>query len=127
MILVDTSVWVDHLRSGIPELAARLEGGEVLIHPWVVGELACGNLRDRDRHRVLTLLQGLPMAPNASDSEVLTMLETHQLMGRGIGWIDAHLLASALLSRAALWTRDKRLAGIAKELGTGRSPGDPEP
>jgi predicted nucleic acid-binding protein len=125
VILVDTSVWVDHLRSGIPELAARLEGGEVLIHPWVIGELACGNLRDR--HRVLSLLQGLPMAPTASDPEVLSMLETHQLMGRGIGWIDAHLLASALLAHGALWTRDRRLAGIAEELGAGRSPGGTEP
>ncbi|MFM7312373.1 MAG: type II toxin-antitoxin system VapC family toxin [Cyanobium sp.] len=118
---MDTSVWVDHLRSGIPELAARLEGGEVLIHPWVIGELACGNLRDRQG--VLTLLQGLPMAEAASDPEVFALLERHQLMGRGIGWIDAHLLASALLARGPLWSNDRRLARIAGELGVGWSGG----
>jgi len=115
VILVDTSVWVEHLRSGVPELAARLEGGEVLIHPWVIGELACGTLRDR--HRLLNLLQGLQMASTASDPEVLAMIEIQQLMGRGIGWIDAHLLASALLEQVPLWTHDRRLARIAAELG----------
>lgn len=121
MILVDTSVWVEHLRSGVVELAALLERGEVLIHPWVIGELACGD--QLDRHRVLTLLQGLPAAPTASDAEVLMLIETHQLMGRGIGWIDAHLLASALLARAPLWTHDRRLAEMAEAIGVGRSTG----
>lgn len=119
MILVDTSLWVEHLNRGVTELACLLEQGEVLIHPWVIGELACGNLRDR--HGVLSLLGGLPTAPSASDPEVLAMIETHRLMGRGIGWIDAHLLASALLARATLWTSDRRLAQIAGDLGAGRS------
>jgi len=115
VILANTSVWVEHLPSGVPELAARLKGGELLIHPWVIGELACGTLRDR--HRLLNLLQGLQMASTASDPEVLAMIEIQQLMGRGIGWIDAHLLASALLEQVPLWTHDRRLARSAAELG----------
>ena len=95
MILVDTSVWVDHLRSGLPHLTTALDGGKVLIHPWVIGELACGNLHDRGR--VLELLQGLTAATVASDSEVLQLIEQQKLMGRGIGYVDAHLLASARL------------------------------
>lgn len=115
MILVDTSVWVDHLRSGLPHLTTALDGGKVLIHPWVIGELACGNLHDRGR--VLDLLQGLPAATVASDSEVLQLIEQQKLMGRGIGYVDAHLLASARLTRCCLWTEDRRLAALAKELG----------
>ncbi len=117
MILVDTSVWVDHLRGGVPRLAALLQEGGVLIHPWVIGELACGNLRNR-RH-VLDLLQGLPAATVASDSEVLIMIERHQLMGRGIGYVDTHLLAAARLSNCALWSHDRRLAVMAAEQGIG--------
>ena len=115
MILADTSIWVDHLRSGLPALAERLSEGGVLAHPWVVGELACGNLRDRSR--VLQLLQGLPQAPLATDGEVMLLIERHRLMGRGIGWIDAHLLASTLLASARLWSGDRRLSQIATELG----------
>ncbi|MCP9798997.1 type II toxin-antitoxin system VapC family toxin [Cyanobium sp. Lug-B] len=115
MILVDTSVWVDHFRSGLPRLATRLQDGEVLIHPWVMGELACGNLRDRVQ--VLGLLQGLPAAVVASDAEVLLLIERDQLMGRGIGYVDVHLLASARLSRCRLWTQDRRLAAVAEEQG----------
>lgn len=114
MILVDTSVWVDHLRSGLPRLATRLQDGEVLIHPWVIGELACGNLRHRAQ--VLQLLQGLPTATVASDGEVLLLIEQEQLMGRGIGYVDAHLLASARLTRCWLWTEDRRLAALARHL-----------
>ena len=115
MILADTSIWVDHLRSGLPSLAERLGEGGVLIHPWVIGELACGNLRDRSR--LLQLLQGLPRAPLATDDEVMLLIERHRLMGRGIGWIDAHLLASTLLASARLWSGDRRLSTIAAELG----------
>ena len=115
MILVDTSVWVDHLRSGLPLLANLLQEGDVLIHPWVIGEIACGNLRNRNQ--VLNLLQGLPTAVVASDSEVLLLIERSNLMGRGIGYVDAHLLAAAKLSRSGLWTQDRRLAALAQDQG----------
>ena len=117
MILVDTSVWVEHLRHGLPRLATLLQDGEVLIHPWVIGELACGNLRNRSQ--VLDLLQGLPAAMVASDTEVLLLIEREQLMGRGIGYIDAHLVAAARLSHCRLWTQDRRLAAVAQEQGLG--------
>lgn len=115
MILVDTSVWVEHLRHGLPRLATLLQEGEVMIHPWVIGELACGNLRNRSQ--VLDLLQGLPAAMVASDVEVLLLIEREQLMGRGIGYIDAHLLASARLSQCRLWTQDRLLAAVAHVQG----------
>jgi predicted nucleic acid-binding protein len=115
VILVDTSVWVEHLRRGLPRLATLLQEGEVLIHPWVIGELACGNLRNRSQ--VLDLLQGLPEAPLASDAEVLLLIERDRLMGRGIGYVDAHLLAAARLSACRLWTQDRRLAAVAEEQG----------
>jgi len=115
VILVDTSIWVDHLRSGLPQLTAALRESAVLIHPWVIGELACGNLRDRSR--VLQLLQGLPAARVATPAEVLALIEQHQLMGRGIGFVDAQLLASARLSHCSLWTQDRRLAELAAALG----------
>ena len=86
-----------------------------MIHPWVIGELACGNLRDRSR--VLQLLQALPAARVASPAEVLTLIEQHRLMGRGIGFVDAQLLASAKLSHCTLWTQDRRLAELAATLG----------
>lgn len=115
MILVDTSVWVEHLRSGNPSLAAELHAGNVLTHPFVIGEIACGTLRNR--REVLDLLGRLPSAPTASHAEALEFLERRALMGRGIGFIDLHLLASAALAAPArLWTRDKRLATIALEL-----------
>ncbi len=115
MILVDTSVWVEHLRHGLPRLATLLQEGEVMIHPWVIGELACGNLRNRQQ--VLELLLGLPMATVASDTEVLLLIERERLMGRGLGYVDAHLLASARLSHCRLWTQDRRLASVALEQG----------
>ena len=115
MILVDTSVWIDHLRRGDSELQAALQAMLVAVHPFVVGELACGNLRARNE--VLSLLQALPSVPVASDREALVFMERHALMGRGIGYVDVHLLASACLGAALLWTRDKRLHGIAAELG----------
>lgn len=115
MILVDTSIWVEHLRHGLPRLATLLQEGKVMIHPWVIGELACGNLRNRQQ--VLELLLGLQMATVASDTEVLLLIESELLMGRGIGYIDAHLLASARLSHCRLWTQDRRLAAVALEQG----------
>ena len=115
MILVDTSVWVDHLRDGTPALAAALEQGRVLTHPFVLGELACGNLKNRGE--VLQLLGELPVAPMATDPEALDFIERRALMGRGIGYVDVHLLASvALAGTAQLWTRDKRLAAVAADL-----------
>jgi hypothetical protein len=115
VILVDTSVWVEHLRSGNATLAAELEAGRVLAHPLVIGELACGTLRNR--REVLDLLGRLPSVPTAAHTEALDFLERRALMGRGIGFIDVHLLASAALAAPArLWTRDRRLAAIAIEL-----------
>lgn len=114
MILVDTSVWIDHLRQGDAELADALQQGRVAIHPFVVGELACGNLRARAE--VLGLLQALPSLPVATSNEVLFFIDAHALMGRGIGYVDVHLLAAARLAGAQFWTRDKRLHGAAADL-----------
>ena len=114
MILVDTSVWIDHLRRGEGELETALELEQVLMHPYVIGELACGNLRNRGE--VLALLQKLPKANVASEAEVLRFIERRSLMGRGIGYLDVHLLAAAALTEAQLWTRDRRLAAAAGEL-----------
>lgn len=114
-MLVDTSVWINHLRHGDAELTAALQAGQVGMHPLVVGELACGNLRARSE--VLGLLQALPPLPVATDKEVLFFMDGHALMGRGIGYVDMHLLASTRLGGALLWTRDKRLHAIAAGLG----------
>ena len=115
MILVDTSIWIDHLRSGSRNLELLLNNNQVLLHPFVLGELACGNL-DR-RTEVLALLGNLPAAPVATEAEVLFFIEQHRLMGKGIGYIDVHLLASVLLAKSgSLLTRDKRLGRIAAEL-----------
>ena len=114
-MLVDTSVWVDHLRHGAAELTAALQAGRVNMHPFVVGELACGNLRARAE--VLGLLQALPQLPVATDKEVVFLMDAHALMGRGIGYVDMHLLAAARLGGALLWTRDKKLHAMAVELG----------
>ncbi len=115
MILVDTSVWVDHLRVGDPALVALLNEAQVLGHPLVTGEIAMGNLKARDV--ILADLQDLPQATVASDGEVLQFIERNALSGLGLGYIDAHLLASIrLTSDAALWTRDKRLAEAAERL-----------
>lgn len=115
MILVDTSVWIDHLRRGDAHLMATLLAGHVLIHPWVIGEIACGTLRERGQ--VLDLLRSLSLSPVALEDEVLFFIEQYALMGRGIGYVDIHLLASAQLAGARLWTRDKRLVVVANELG----------
>jgi len=116
MILVDTSVWIDHLRVGDEGLVTLLDSVQVLCHPFVVGELACGNLRNRGE--ALTLFGELPRVAVATDAEVLYFIEQHGLMGRGIGYIDAHLLAAvSLAGPARLWTRDKRLGAVATDLG----------
>ena len=115
MILVDTSIWIDHLRSGEEPLIDLLNSSQILAHPFVIGELACGNLRKRDE--VLRLLNDLPQALVASHEEVLHFIERNKLMGQGVGYIDAHLLASTALTHTALiWTRDKRLQKIARKL-----------
>ena len=116
MILVATSIWVDHLRSRLPKLAALLDNARVLGHPWVTGELALGAMAQRDV--ILGLLANLPQAAVATPHEVQTTVRVHRLDGRGIGYVDAQLLASTLLTTdARLWTGDRRLAGIAAELG----------
>jgi len=115
MILVDSSVWIDHLRHGEAELVAALHQSQIMVHPFVLGELACGNLKNRSQ--ILSLLESLPMATMASDAEVRVFIDQHALMGRGIGYVDVHLCASARLSGAQLWTRDKRLHALACELG----------
>ena len=114
MILVDTSVWVEYLRAGTAELQVLLNDGHVVCHPYIVGELACGNLKNRSV--ILSLLQELPMASRAEDDEVIQFIETHHLMGKGLGYIDIHLLMSAMLSRIPLWTLDKRLHEISLKL-----------
>jgi len=121
VILVDTSIWVDHLRAGDDGLATALERGLVLTHPFIVGELACGRIRNRSE--VLRLLGSLPVGPVATDDEALRYIDFHQLMGRGIGYVDVHLLASAALAEGMrLWTRDRRLGEVAAELGVAYVP-----
>ncbi len=116
MILVDSSIWIDHLRASQPELTQMLAQGEVLCHPFVIGELACGHLRRRAA--LLEQLDALPLAPVATHDEALATVHRHALYGSGIGWADVHLLSSTLLaSPALLWTRDKRLALAAAKVG----------
>jgi predicted nucleic acid-binding protein len=115
MILVDTSVWVDHLCARDERLVTLLNANQVLMHPFVLGELACGNLHQRTE--LLSLFKDLPQATVAHNEEVLFFIEQHHLMGRGIGYVDVHLLAAvALESEALLWSRDKRLQSLANEL-----------
>lgn len=126
MILVDTSVWIDHLRSGDAALAELLDRGVILAHAWVTGELALGNLRERDE--VIGLLNGLPRATLATAAEVMTLIGRERLHGTGIGYVDAQLLASTRLTAGAtLWTSDRRLAAATSRLGIAfhlASPGD---
>jgi predicted nucleic acid-binding protein len=117
MILVDTSVWVDHFRRSDPVLVGLLTNGQVLGHPAVIGELGLGSLANRGE--VIHLMSNLPSAVQATHDEVMTFVEDHHLFGAGIGYVDAHLLASTALSgNAALWTRDKRLRSASQRLGT---------
>jgi predicted nucleic acid-binding protein len=115
MVLVDTSVWVSHLRDGNIGLEKLLNDGKVVSHPFIVGELACGNLKNR--HEILISLQSLPTAILAEDEEVLKFIENYQLMGKGLGYIDVHLIAAALLTDIPLWTLDKTLDKITKKIG----------
>ncbi len=118
MILVDTSVWIDHLHHTEGALVALLEHNAVLMHPMILGELACGNLKNRAL--LIGLWQDLPRIATATDVEAIQFLDIHALMGKGLGFIDVHLLwAVALEHGAQLWTRDKRLAEIATGLGLG--------
>ncbi len=119
--MVDTSVWIDHLRAGHSRLAELLEHNLVLAHPWVTGELALGQLSRRSE--VLGLLSNLPQATVATPAEVLTLVDRHELHGVGIGYVDAQLLAATLLTEdATLWTTDKRLAAVATRLGRSSEP-----
>jgi predicted nucleic acid-binding protein len=114
MILVDTSVWIDHLRKDNDRLRDLLLDEQVFAHPFVIGELACGNLRNREE--ILGLLAALPQAEPAQHEEVLRLLDAKGLGGKGLGWVDAHLLASAMLSGCTLWTLDKTLHAAAVRL-----------
>jgi predicted nucleic acid-binding protein len=115
MVLVDTSIWVSHLREGDDRLATLLGEGIVCCHPFVIGELACGNLKNR--MEILSLLRALPSAEVADDEEILAFIDSNQLMGKGLAYVDVHLLGSAVLSGISLWTADRRLAEAATALG----------
>lgn len=115
MVLVDTSVWVAHLRTGAIGLEALLREGRVVCHPLIAGELACGNLRKRSE--ILVHLQALPRAIQAENEEVMQFIENYRLMGKGLGYVDMHLLASALLTKVPLWTLDQKLHKVAVKLG----------
>lgn len=124
MILVDTALWIDHLRDGDPHLARLLDESVVLAHPWVIGELALGNLRGRTE--ILRLLDDLPQSSVATSAEVRELVERHELFGIGIGYVDAQLLAATMLTGdAALWTRDRRLQAPAERLGVAYALRDP--
>jgi len=114
MILADTSVWVDHLRNGNTELQNLLQENEVLMHPFIVGELACGSMGNRGE--ILHLLRELPEAQVAEHDEVFELIERRRLWGHGLGWVDVHLLAAALLSHSAIWTLDRQLLRVASSL-----------
>ena len=119
-ILADTSVWIDYLRQGDSDLAKQVHDGNIVMHGMILGELAVGNFKQRKL--LLKRWRSLPSIATAADSQVLDFLESHQLMGKGIGWIDLHLLTAVSLSEETLlWTRDKRLKAIAAELGIATS------
>ena len=114
MVLVDTSIWVAHLRSGSRQLEKLLMDAEVMSHPYIIGELACGNLKNRNE--IISLLQSLPMAPTIEFNEFLFFMDRNNLMGKGIGFVDVQLLASAQLAGVPLWTADKKLKSSADQL-----------
>jgi predicted nucleic acid-binding protein len=122
--LVDTSVWIDFFRDAARAraLPALCDAGDVLLHPWVLGELALGDL-GRHRASILADLRLLPAAPLLADSDVLRLVEARRLDGSGIGWVDAHLLGSTLVAGAALWTHDRRLARVASSAGAALTTG----
>jgi predicted nucleic acid-binding protein len=114
MVIVDTSIWVTHLRQGSRQLEKLLMNAEVMCHPFIIGELACGNLENRNE--IMSLLQSLPMAPTVEFDEFLFFIDRNHLMGKDVGFVDVHLLASARLIRIPLWTGDKRLKSAADQL-----------
>jgi predicted nucleic acid-binding protein len=121
LILVDTSIWVDHMRADTFALKKLLDSGRVLMHPFVIGELALGRMRQRDI--ILSALSDLPRVASATDAEVLGFVDRESLFGRGIGYVDVHLLASVRLTAGAtMWTRDIRLRDVAEELGLAMAP-----
>jgi predicted nucleic acid-binding protein len=119
LILVDTSIWIDHIRSSNKRLVGLLDAELVSVHPWVVGELACGNLANRAN--TLYLLKSLPGVAVASDDEVLFFIDKHGIAGKGAGYLDMHLLAAAALGGLKIWTRDRRLSQVAALLGLNAS------
>ncbi len=114
MVLVDTSIWVTHLRQGNRQLEILLIDAGVMCHPFIIGELACGNLKNRNE--ILSLLKSLPLAATIEFDEFIFFIERNPLMGIGIGFVDVHLLASAQLTEIPLWTTDKRLKSAATKL-----------
>ena len=114
MVLIYTSVWVSHLRHGNRQLENLLMDAEVMCHPFIIGELACGNLKNRNE--ILSLLKSLPQTPAIDSDEFMVFIERNQLMGSGIGFVDVHLLASARLANIPIWTTDKRLKSAATKL-----------
>ncbi len=120
MVLVDTSIWVAHLRARDHGLEELLLEAQVMCHPYVIGELACGNIINRDE--ILSLLEDLPSTPAISQEEFLYFIEIHNLAGSGIGFVDVHLLASSCLSDTPLWTSDKKLRLSAKKMGVSFQP-----
>jgi predicted nucleic acid-binding protein len=114
MVLVDTSIWVNHLRKGDRHLEQLLLENQVVCHPFIIGELACGTIKNRSE--ILTLLQTLPISPTVDLAEYFFFVEQHSLYGTGIGFVDVHLLASAKLSDIPLWTEDMRLREVALTL-----------
>ncbi len=120
MILADTSVWIDHFRRTNQALASLLDEDEVCVHAFVIGELACGNLKNRAE--ILSRLHDLPLVAKAQDGEILALIDRRRLMGRGLGLVDVHVLASCLLDGHRLWTLDKPLKVAAAELGIEGTP-----
>jgi predicted nucleic acid-binding protein len=119
-LLVDTSVWIDHFRRSQPALVAALDRGDVECHDFVLGELACGILPRRDE--VLLLIRTLPRLAVVSHDEAMALVTERRIWGRGLGWIDVNLLAAALVGGARLWTVDRRLKAVARDLGVGWEP-----
>jgi len=117
MVLVDTSIWVAHCRQGSRRLEKLLMDAEVMCHPFIIGELACGSLKNRSE--IISLLHALPAAPTIELDEFLFFVERNHLMGKGVGFVDIHLLASAQLAAVPLWTADKKLKALADQLNSG--------
>jgi len=115
MVLVDTSVWILHLRQGSARLVSLLNNGDVVCHPFIIGELSCGNLKNRSE--ILSLLRSLAVAEQVEHKEALQFVESNNLIGKGLGYIDVHLLASAVLSGIPIWTLDRKLYTASSKMG----------